>query len=109
MINDQALRQLEADVGAEMMPMILQQFHQELAQRATNLAAALEAADLAGLRAEAHSVKSTARTVGLDAVADAAAETESAATAQDRSQTLAHARQLLVLCQQGQQLLSERL
>lgn len=109
MINDQALRQLEADVGAEMMPMILQQFHQELAQRATNLAAALEAADLAGLRAEAHSVKSTARTVGLDVVADAAAATESAAIAQDAALSLEHARQLVALCEQGQQRLAELL
>ncbi len=51
MINDEALRQLESDGDAEMLPMNLPRFHQELAQRATNLAAALEAADLAGLRA----------------------------------------------------------
>ncbi len=107
-LNAQALRSLEADVGAELLPMILQRFEQELAQRREQVAGALEAADLARLQGEAHSLVSTARTVGLDALADLAREIEGAAKAGDADAALAAAPALVALCEKGCELVAAR-
>ncbi len=107
-LNLDALRQLESDVGAEMMPLILEQFSKELSGRSGSLLAASQNRDLAAIQAEAHSVKSTARTVGLDELADAASAAEAAAMRADIESAVASGHGLAELCEQGYRLIVAR-
>ncbi len=100
-INTQALQQLRSDVGDEVLPMILDRFCEELGQRADSLREALAASDLKGIGLHAHSVKSTARTCGLDEVADCAALTESAARESRTEDALRNAGHLVELSVKG--------
>lgn len=78
-INEATLSQLKNDVGEDVYPHIIESFHKELLTRLDLLKNAISNANIKGIEAEAHTLKSTARTVGLDQVADCACETESAA------------------------------
>ncbi len=100
-INTQALQQLRSDVGDEVLPLILDRFCEELGQRAEALREALATSDLKGIGLHAHSVKSTARTCGLDEVADCAAETESAVRESRNDDAIQGAGQLIELSVQG--------
>jgi len=101
-INLQSLEQLRQDVGDEVYPLIVAQFCEELEQCRTKLAAAVVAADKAAIAELAHSLKSTARTVGLESLSDLAeqAENDARAGAED---AIDHAQQLIELSVEGQQ------
>lgn len=94
-LNQQALQQLRNDVGDDVLPMIIEQFRKELQQRADALRDAIAAGDIEAIGLHAHSVKSTARTCGLDELSDCAAEAETAARASRSEEASAHANQLV--------------
>lgn len=100
-INPIALGQLEADVSAEMVPIILRQFGRELKDRGEALKVAAAAADLDQIALHAHSLKSTARTVGLDEIADCASQCEKAALAGISADALDYASALISMIPEG--------
>ncbi len=108
-LNETTLQRLAQDVGPEMMPLILGKFAEELSSKAEALSVALAAGDLGALSAHAHSLKSTTRTLGLDAAADVAAKTELAALQEARETAVAGAEELMRLCASGQQLVEQAL
>lgn len=74
-LSQDALSLLEHQIGREALVAVLGQFVEELAQRRDKLASG----DLAVIRRESHTLKSTAATFGALKLAEAAAETETAA------------------------------
>ncbi len=101
-INMQSLDQLREDVGDEVYPLIMAQFCDELEQCRSKLATAVAAADSPAIAELAHSLKSTARTVGLEALADMAEKAENDARAGAEG-AIEHAQQLIELSVEGQQ------
>lgn len=108
-INLETWNQLESDVGQEVMPMIVNQFIQELADRSAKLIAAISNKDITSIAEEAHTIKSTARTVGLDEVSNCAAVTERLGREQQADSAMQSATQLTELCQAGVRVLGEKL
>lgn len=106
-IDIKVIESLKDDVGAEVLPMVMASFVTELQQRAKALQAAIDQADLGGIQAQAHSVKSTARTVGLMQLGDLASEVDQQARDGELRIALQNAATLVVLCQQGGQLIEE--
>ncbi len=104
-LNRAAYDALREDVGDEAFGMIFEQFRQELAARGGQFAEKLAARDLKGLGDDAHTLKSTARTIGLDVIADAAAELETAVRSADAERAWPLARTLVGLCDEGLQAL----
>lgn len=80
-VNFDTFNQLKKDIGVEAIPLILGQFQVELRERSDLLRDAIVMGSQEALKLQGHSIKSTARTVGLDQVADCAADLESAAVA----------------------------
>lgn len=107
--NEATLSQLKRDVGDEVYPHIIKSFHQELTDRLELLRPAISDENIKGIEAQAHSLKSTARTVGLDLLADCASETESAARDLDHSKTKALSLQLCDYTLEAISALSERI
>lgn len=108
-INETTWEQLARDVGEECMPLIINQFLEELSERPNSLNQALVAKDLQNIAEQAHVIKSTARTVGLDAIADLANETESAAKVGNVGSALDCAKLLSQYCVAGCSLLEAKL
>lgn len=75
-LNTAALEQLEKDTSPEIVPVILGKFLEELQKRCADLRTALEAGDAERVGLEAHSVKSAARTFGLEQLSDLARQLE---------------------------------
>jgi len=73
------LQVLVQELGADTTAMILAQFLAELDARLARLATLAQALDRAVLRREAHSLKSAAASMGLEALSSAAAQLEHAA------------------------------
>ena len=103
-LNQSALNQLRKDVGEEVFPLILGQFREELTRQHGALAHAVGQQDHPAVAESAHSLKSTARTIGLDALADAAARTEELCRAGEAA-GVSEAQQLIAACEQAQALL----
>lgn len=103
-LNQSALEQLRKDVGEEVFPLILGQFREELTRQHSALAQAVEQHNHTALAECAHSLKSTARTIGLDALADAAARTEQLCRAGEAA-GVSEAQQLIAVCAQAQAVL----
>lgn len=107
MIDEQALATLKRDVGDDMFPMILEQFGVELHGKIELLNEACRQADVAQLAELAHSLKSTTRTLGLNGVADLAAQVEQRGRAGDNS-VVDDIGELVGLCEQAAELIDQR-
>lgn len=107
MIDEQALATLKRDVGDEMFPLILEQFGLELQSKIGLLDEACRQADAAQLAELAHSLKSTTRTLGLNSVADLAADIEQRGRAGER-EVVDAVDQLIDLCRQSAALIEQR-
>ncbi len=81
LLNQQALEQLERDTSPEIVPVILGRFLGELETRCAAIRAALESGDAEQIGLEAHSVKSAARTFGLEQLSEQARLLEALADA----------------------------
>ncbi|MGB1558186.1 MAG: Hpt domain-containing protein [Oceanococcaceae bacterium] len=103
-LNQMALEQLRKDVGEEVFPLILGQFREELTRQHSAVAQAVEQHDHTALAESAHSLKSTARTIGLDELADAAARTEQLCRAGEAA-GVTEAQRLIAVCAQAQAML----
>lgn len=99
--NPTALARLREDVGESMVPMILERFQEELSKRAAALGEGIDTDQLEEMRLQAHSIKSTARTVGLDPLADCAHETEMMVNEENAAGAREGAARLLKLCDAG--------
>ncbi len=108
-INESTWEQLRQDVGDEVFPMIISSFYQELISRSEKLEIAINSGLIASIGEESHSLKSTARTVGLDLVADCACETETSARAGESEQAIKSAQELRKHCGVAITVLSERI
>ncbi len=82
-INMNTLARLASDVGADMYPMILDQFRQEFGLLRKQLEELAVSGDVPALAECAHRMKSTSATLGLEDLSAQAARTESAARAGD--------------------------
>lgn len=107
-INEEAWRQLRADVGGDVLHLVVARFHDELQDRAQRIVAAVEALDTGGISREAQSIKSAARTVGLDAVAACAETIEDAVRNDAFEAVLENTGTLADLCRRGARVLAER-
>lgn len=72
LLNQQAIEQLERDTSPEIVPVILGRFLGELETRCDAIREALAGADAQRVGLEAHSVKSAARTFGLEQLSEQA-------------------------------------
>lgn len=99
--DNTAIEQLRNDVGSELLPMILSRFICELEAKHQALPELIAAGELIPLADCAHSLRSTARTVGLISIAELAAELENAARDGDAATALAAGNQLSPLCEAG--------
>lgn len=100
-LNQGTIKRLAADVGPEVLPVIIARFRDELDQRANALRVALAEGDLDAVCKQAHCVSSTARTCGLDAVAGCAAVVETAVRESRSGDAVSAARRLLDLSAKG--------
>ena len=80
-LDKKALIQLEKDVGADMLPLIIEQFLAELLAKRLEIEQAIHKKSLSVLAESAHSLKSTARTLGMTRLADSASMVEGDARA----------------------------
>jgi HPt (histidine-containing phosphotransfer) domain-containing protein len=64
-VDEPALRQLLADVGPEMFPVVVERCRDDLPGQVAAIAAAAAAGDLAAVGRAAHALKGAAGTVGL--------------------------------------------
>ena len=85
------LRQLEDDVGTEAMPILLEQFSDEIERRVRAIARCVGAKDWIGAAAHAHALKSTAATFGAFGLRDRLVRIEKAGTRNDGNAALAAA------------------
>lgn len=95
-LNRTALEQLERDTSPEIVPVILSRFLEELQKRCDAIEAALAATAIEPTGLEAHSIKSAARTFGLEDLSSAALCLEEACEAQDGDRVPTLAAELLV-------------
>jgi HPt (histidine-containing phosphotransfer) domain-containing protein len=107
-INEEAWRQLQADVGTDVMHLVVARFHDELERRAQSIVAAVEALDAQEIAREAQSIKSAARTVGLDDVASCAESIEHCARNDAFESVMENTGTLADLCKRGARILAER-
>lgn len=96
-INDASWEQLKKDVGLEVFPLIIDSFVQEIETHTINLTQAISGQDIQQIGSLAHSLKSSARTLGLDAIADCAQTTETLAQSSDDKSVITEAKGLLAL------------
>ncbi len=82
-INMTTLARLANDVGADMYPMILDQFRQEFGLLRKQLEELSASGDVPALAECAHRMKSTSATLGLEELSAQAAHTENVARAGD--------------------------
>lgn len=78
-LRREALEQLQRDTSAEIVPVILNRFLGELERRCQDIRGALQDGDAERVGLEAHSIKSAARTFGLDALSEQALTLEAGA------------------------------
>ncbi len=108
-INEASWEQLKKDVGDEIFPTIVGSLVKEIMDRKQLLSAAIAAQDVAQIGHEAHSLKSTARTIGLDTVADSAQSAESAAREGSSEAAMSNAKELHDYLDTAADLLQQRL
>lgn len=96
-IDPVAIDALAADVGTERLGLVLDAFCGELDRRAPLFQAALDAADLAAIQRESHSLKGSALTFGAQALGAAARRANDASRAGDVTAALAAGRAALGL------------
>jgi len=82
-IEADVLEQLAADVGDEMVPVLLDQFVSEIERRVSSIHARAEEGDIRGSGDEAHALKSTAGTFGALSFRDCLAAIEEAGARND--------------------------
>lgn len=80
-LNRDALEQLERDTSAEVVPLILNRFLGELEQRCADIRAAAASGEVDRVGLEAHSIKSAAKTFGLEQLSENARRLEATADA----------------------------
>ncbi len=107
--NKQALQQLEEDIGADAVPMIMASIYKEFLKHAVKVQAAIDKSDIKVIHAEAHTLKSTARTIGLDELADLACSTESISRDDNLGDALVLAKRLKQSTDEAIALISEHL
>lgn len=73
---ESAIAELRADVGDDVLPLVLGQSIEEFGRRREQLAGALEKQELDAVASTAHAIKSVARSLGLDELADIANQAE---------------------------------
>lgn len=104
-INMNTLARLASDVGADMYPMILDQFRQEFSLLRGQLEELDASGDVPALAECAHRMKSTSATLGLEELSAQAAQTESAARAGDAAAAKAACSELLAQTETAEMLL----
>jgi HPt (histidine-containing phosphotransfer) domain-containing protein len=92
-----AVHALAADVGADRLGLVLEAFCSELVRRAPVFEAALDAADLAAIQRESHSLTGSALTFGARVLGAAARRANDACRAGDVATALAAGRAALEL------------
>ena len=97
LLDPAAVGALAADVGADRLGLVLEAFCGELDRREPLFRAALDAADMAAIQRESHSLKGSALTFGAPALGAAARRTNDASRANDVSRTLEAGRAALAL------------
>jgi HPt (histidine-containing phosphotransfer) domain-containing protein len=97
LIDDAAMVELTADVGAKNLVAVLTAFSDELQRRVPVLQAAVDANDLAAIARETHSIKGSALTFGAAALGAAARRANDASRAGDSAVALSSSREVLVL------------
>jgi HPt (histidine-containing phosphotransfer) domain-containing protein len=83
LIDAAAVNTLASDVGVERLGLVLDAFCSELVRRVPLLEAAIDAADLAAIQRESHSLKGSALTFGATALGAAARRANDASRAGD--------------------------
>ena len=86
LLNDRTLRQLEADIDPELIGEMMRLFEDETRQRLIDMQTQAAAGALTELDDQAHTLKSSAETFGLDTVSETARQIEQASRAGDRLQ-----------------------
>jgi HPt (histidine-containing phosphotransfer) domain-containing protein len=84
LVDEAALRELEEDVTAELLPRVIRTFVDETEGRLSAIESSLAGGDLVALAGEAHALKGAAGTFGAGALHNLALEMELAARAEDR-------------------------
>lgn len=107
--NQETLDQLARDIGPEVMPMIYASCHEEIMRTASRIRRAIEQDDVALIEAEAHRLKSSARTIGLDKLADLACAAETSARDKAADLMPGKAEPLHMACQEAIDLIAARL
>lgn len=97
LIDPVAVDALATDVGADRLGLVLEAFCGELERRAPVFEAALDAADLAAIQRESHSLKGSALTFGAQALGATARRTNDASRAGDVATALKEGRAALGL------------
>lgn len=97
LIDPAAVNTLANDVGIERLGLVLEAFCSELERRAPLLEAAINAADLAAIQRESHSLKGSALTFGAQALGAAARRANDASRAGDVAGALEAGRAALTL------------
>jgi len=100
MFDETAVAALARDVGTERLAAVLGAFNEELVRRTPVLRAALEAADVAVIGRESHSIKGSALTFGAAALGQAARRVNDACRAGDAETAITGSRDMLALMPQ---------
>jgi len=97
LIDRAAVNTLASDVGIERLGLVLEAFCSELERRAPLLEAAIDAADLAAIQRESHSLKGSALTFGATTLGAAARRANDASRVGDAAGALEAGRAALGL------------